>query len=259
MNRINLIFSILATVSGITHTVAASRNSLVTTNNLKATGVVKSLRTGETETYNPQPAEEQFLPASTVKTPNTRIPLQTGPTKGLHDTIRWDGQQYPVIRWNHDQCLNSAFPMSCVWFYQELASQVGNDTFLGYLHLLHYGNQQTGPDLRTFGLDSDLRISAFGQISFLEKVHSRQFPFENQYDDRLTKVMLTDSTAAYRLYAKSDWSARVEVETCWYVEYMVTAGDVWFFACNLQLDKETDALFRKDLAYRFLRDLPITS
>lgn len=236
---------------------AASLDSLVRANNLNAAVVVKSLKTGKLDVYNPQRAALQFLPASTFKIPNTLIALQTHAIRGLHDTIRWDGQHRSVDAWNHDQDLLSAFPYSCVWFYQVLAARIGNDTYLQYLQKLHYGNQLTGTDVTTFWLDGELRISALEQIGFLEKVFLRKLPFEDEHYDLLNRVMLADSTANYRMYAKTGWSARVEVETGWYVGWVITPDDVWFFACNLQINQESDALFRKELSYRFLRDLHI--
>lgn len=238
-------------------TAAASLDSLVKANNLNATVVVTSLKTGNSFTYNEARANVPFLPASTFKIPNTLIALQEGAIKGLNDTIRWDGTHRFLAEWNHDQDLASAFPLSCVWFYQELASRIGNDTYLDYLDRLNYGNRLTGPNLRTFWLDGDIRISALQQIAFIKNLYLRQFSFSDQHYDMLRRVMLTDSTSKYRMYAKTGWTARVEVETGWYVGYVETDGDIWFFACNLEIREATDARFRKELPYQYLRDLKI--
>ena len=167
MNKTKLLAPLLFLLSISIDSGAASLDSLVRANNLNAAVVVKSLKTGKLDVYNPQRAALQFLPASTFKIPNTLIALQTHAISGLHDTIRWDGQYRSVDAWNHDQDLLSAFPYSCVWFYQVLAARIGNDTYLQYLQKLHYGNQLTGTDVTTFWLDGELRISALEQIGFL--------------------------------------------------------------------------------------------
>ncbi|PKP19778.1 MAG: class D beta-lactamase, partial [Bacteroidetes bacterium HGW-Bacteroidetes-22] len=120
---------------------ADSLDSLVRANYLKTTLVVTSLKSGKQYTYNETRAGQQFLPASTFKIPNTLISLQEKAISGLHDTIRWDGNKRFIKSWNHDQDLNSAFQISCVWFFQELATRVGQDAFLSYLKKMEYGNQ----------------------------------------------------------------------------------------------------------------------
>ncbi len=236
---------------------ADSLDSLVQANHLKATIVVTSLKSTRQYTYNEFRANQQFLPASTFKIPNTLIALQEKAISGLHDTIRWDGTERFLESWNHDQDLGSAFQISCVWFYQELAARVGQEAYRIYLKKMDYGNGLTGPDVATFWLDGDIRISAHQQISFLRKLYKRELPFDQRNYDLLRRVMLTDSTTTYKMYAKTGWAARADIQTGWYVGFVETTDDVWFFACNLEIRNEEETVFRKELVYRYLRDLKI--
>ncbi|MEH0018736.1 MAG: penicillin-binding transpeptidase domain-containing protein [Desulfobacter sp.] len=114
--------------------------------------VISSLDSNTQFLNNKARAEKRLLPASTFKIPNTLIALDTGAVADEKEIIKWDGQDKGWYRWNKDQSLETAFPFSCVWFYQELAGRVGNASYLKYLDGIDYGNEQTGKNLDTFWL-----------------------------------------------------------------------------------------------------------
>lgn len=144
-------------------------------NRIDGTIVVSSLDTGKEYILNKKRSEQRFLPASTFKIPNTLIALQEGIIKDENDIIRWNGEDKGLADWNKDQNLKSAFPVSCVWFYQELAKKVGMDNYLDYLDELNYGNKKTGANVDTFWLEGEIRISAKEQIDFLKKVYKEEY------------------------------------------------------------------------------------
>ena len=89
--------------------------------NIKGTIIISSLD-GKTEyLYNKERAEKRFLPASTFKIPNTLIALGEEAISNEREVIKWDGKNREWSAWNKDQTLETAFPISCVWFYQEVA------------------------------------------------------------------------------------------------------------------------------------------
>ena len=134
--------------------------------------VLRSLDGKTQYVYNTSRAEERFLPASTFKILNTLIALEEGAIQDEREVIEWDGTDKGWEPWNADQTLATAFPLSCVWFYQALAKRVGNEAYLEQLQRVAYGNTQTGPDVTTFWLEGDLRISAMEQIELLTRLLS---------------------------------------------------------------------------------------
>ncbi len=226
-------------------------------NQIKGTMVIMALDSSAQFVYNPERANEAFLPASTFKIPNTLISLQEKVITDENEVIKWDGHSWEVKDWNHDQSLQSAFKVSCVWFYQELAKRVGNETYLTYLKKMHYGNELTGPEVSLFWLAGDIRISAWQQIAFLKTVYNQTGPFDQRNYQILKRIMLTDSTADYKIYTKTGWAARVEQEIGWYVGYVETKGKVWIFACNLDINDPAQAVYRKQIAYQGLREAGI--
>ncbi len=130
---------------------------LFTERNVKGTMIISSLDSKIEFVYNKERAEKRFLPASTFKIPNTLIALDENAIANGMETIKWDGKDKGWRPWNKDQTIETAFPLSCVWFYQELAKRVGNLKYLSHLKKINYGNKKTGPELTTFWLDGDLK------------------------------------------------------------------------------------------------------
>lgn len=221
--------------------------------NISGTVIITSLD-GEIEySYNKERAEKRFLPASTFKIPNTLIALDEGAIANEKEIIKWDGIDKGWRPWNKDQTLETAFPISCVWFYQELAKRVGNDSYLSHLDRLNYGNKQTGPDITTFWLAGDVKISAIEQIEFLKKLYRDDLPYKQEHLHLLKKLMVVDRTPTHIIRAKTGWAMRIRNQHGWYVGYAEANGLVWFFATNIEIKKKSDARYRKEITMQALK------
>lgn len=230
---------------------------LITQNDLTACVYIVKADYTDSLVVNTDRVDSMFLPASTFKIPNTLIALEEKAIKGLYDTIKWDGVTRSVDEWNHDQTLKSAFKYSCVWFYQELARRIGLEKYSIWLKKLKYGNEIAGPGVDDFWLQGDIKISAREQVTFLRKVYYREYPFSSDHYNILNRAMLVDSTADYKLFAKTGWAARLEKQVGWYVGYVESQGKVWFFAANLTINNEEEIAFRRELIIKALKDLKI--
>ncbi len=138
--------------------------------NIKGTFVIKNISTKELKIYNEKRSDSSYLPASTFKILNSMIALQSSVIKSVNDTIKWDGIDKGLKAWNKDQTMKTAFPISCVWFYQELAKRIGKTQMQKWIKLANYGNKKMGKEINNFWLEGDLRISANEQILFIEKL-----------------------------------------------------------------------------------------
>lgn len=193
-------------------------------------------------------ANKRYIPASTFKIPNTLIALEERAIKDESEVIRWDGEVRPYAAWNRDHDLSSAMAVSCVWCYQKFAQEIGDDRYLTYLKKMHYGNEKRGPDVTTFWLDGDLRISAAEQIVFLKKLYKDALPFKQAYMDITKKILTVEETTEHTIKAKTGWSGSIG----WYVGYIETKKKVWFFALNADITKDELAL-RKEIVMEALR------
>ena len=93
--------------------------------NVTGTIVVESLLGDRTFVHNPERASIEYSPASTFKIPNSLIALGLGVVDSRESLFEWDGEDKGRSQWNQDQTLESAFKVSCVWCYQEIARDVG--------------------------------------------------------------------------------------------------------------------------------------
>ncbi|MDF2949744.1 MAG: putative class beta-lactamase, partial [Sedimentibacter sp.] len=185
-----LILVLLLTLIGCNNSTMTQK--FIDDKNIDATIVVSSLNTGKEFIINKERSEQRFLPASTFKIPNTLIALQEGIVKDENEIIKWDGIDKGLVEWNKDQNLKSALPLSCVWFYQELAKEIGIENYSEYLNKLNYGNKLVGSRADNFWLEGDIRISANEQIDFLKKVYSEEYDFNKNYYKILKELLIEE-------------------------------------------------------------------
>jgi len=205
--------------------------------------------------YDEASANKPLLPASTFKIPNTLIALDEGVITEK-ELLKWDGTDRGLAAWNRDQTLASAFKSSCVWCYQELAQRIGTARYQAWLKKIDYGNALPQPGLTTFWLSGDLRISAQQQITFLKKLYKRELPCKAASYDALRRIMLVEEKPGYRLYAKTGWAGYGEKATPqigWYVGYLETGTDVWFFALNMAITKPAEGAYRQQVVMEALK------
>lgn len=254
-DRLKLLSGVLCLlyVSLNAHAEDANLAKLFQERNVTGTIVISSLDGTSNYIHNLPRAEERFLPASTFKIPNTLIALEERVITDEKEIIRWDGQDKGWKEWNKDQSLETAFPLSCVWFYQELAKRIGNERYLRHLQQMHYGNQRTGKEVTTFWLEGNLEISAIEQIAFLKKMYTGELPYMPWHIALLKQLMIVEKTPQYTIRAKTGWTMRTIPQIGWYVGYLEMKEETWFFATNIDIVKHGDEHFRQEISIEALR------
>lgn len=212
---------------------------------VEGTMVLTALRGGQTFIHDDARAARRYPPASTFKILNTLIAAQEWVVADRDTPFKWDGRQREMPDWNRDQTLTSAFKVSCVWCYQDIARKVGADTYRRYLRQVGYGVLAEPFDLTTFWLTDQLQISAQEQVAFLNTVSQRQSPFGAHAYQVLQDVMLVERTPQYSLYAKTGWAARSQPQIGWYVGYVERRDETWLFATNIDLRADRDLPLRQ--------------
>ena len=215
---------------------------------VEGTLVLESLNTKKVDIYNEKRANTSFSPASTFKIPNTLIALNEG-VVNKDSIIVWDKKVREFDAWNKDQTLQSAFKSSCVWCYKEFASKIGVEKYKKYLKELNYGNKRIGKDVTDFWLDESLRITAFEEIRFLKQLQANNLAFKQEDIDTLKNIMIDEKNENYTLRAKTGWEGRYG----WYVGYVETKDDVWFFAMNIDTKSKDDLPNRKAITLETLK------
>jgi beta-lactamase class D len=171
------------------------------------------------------------------------IGLESGVIKDADFVINWDREKYPpqanwdqepFRHWGKDQTLRSAFKYSVVWYYRELALKVGLPQMKKYVESFNYGNKTISARADNFWLDDSLKISADEQIEFLQAFYNNQLPVSKRSIDILKEIMVFEKTPEYTLSAKTGGGPIAENTVLgWYVGYLETKGNVYFFALNI--------------------------
>lgn len=229
---------------------ANSWSKIFENNNINGTFVLKNLKSQRTFIYNNKRSSKKYIPASTFKILNSMIALQEKSIISVNDTIKWDGVDKGYKLWNKDQTMYTAFPISCVWFYQELARRTGQEKMQKWLVKSDYGNRIIKNKVDNFWLEGKLAISANEQVAFLEKLINNELPFDKNIQETVKTIMITDSSESYTIHSKTGWSGGIG----WNVGYIEKDDDVWVFALNIDMNDIKKSKLRKTITYEILKE-----
>ena len=252
LNRIKLFLLVQFMLTFNLFAVDLELENIFKNKNIEGTIVIESLNTKKVYVYNDKRANMPLSPASTFKIPNTLIALNEG-IVSTNSIIFWDKTDKGMEPWNKNQTLESAFKVSCVWCYKEFASKIGLEKYKNYLEKLDYGDKIVGNDVSDFWLDGSLKITVFEQIKFLKKLYKNDLPFKIEDINTLKQIMIEEKNENFILSAKSGWSTRFEFESGWYIGFVETKDDVWFFATNLVTQGKKDLPLRKEITIESLK------
>jgi beta-lactamase class D len=185
--------------------------------------------------YNSERCAERLSPCSTYKIPHSLIALETGVIPDQNYVIEWDGTHYPVEVWNQDHTMASAVQNSVVWYFQAVATKIGEERMQAYLDKFGYGNQDISGGLTHFWLGSSLKISADEQIDFLHRLDMGDLPVSARSMDIIKEVLVLEETDAY-VYRGKTGSCTPEGEhpLGWFVGYVRYGDHSVIFATNIQ-------------------------
>jgi beta-lactamase class D len=227
---------------------------------------------GSVLVYNPQDStyysndfercKKGFLPASTFKIVNSIIGLETKVVESDSTLFKWDGKKRRLKVWEEDLMLHEAFKVSCVPCYQEIARKIGVNRMKDYLQQFNYGSMVVdSATIDNFWLEGNSRISQFQQIDFLQRLYKSQLPISERTEKIIKRVMIAEETPAYKISGKTGWATQEGNDIGWWVGYVETKGNVFFFATNVQpkagLDMEKFPALRKQITADALKALGI--
>jgi beta-lactamase class D len=223
--------------------------------------------TGRLRVHGAERASTRYLPASTFKIANTMIALETGVAEDLDLALPYDPEATPPQgwwpeSWRRDQTMRSAFRDSVYWYYQEIARRIGPERMRSYLDLWGYGNREPGPEVDSFWLYGDLRISPLEQIDFLRRLHGGELGASERSTALVKELMLLDERDGYRLSGKTGTSEVTPTrERGWLVGWREKPeGDPAFYALHMEGERvweEWPPQERKELVWEILEELGV--
>jgi beta-lactamase class D len=177
--------------------------------------------------------------------------------KDEHQSFKWDGQKRPIEAWNRDQTFRSALKNSVVWVYQEIARQVGEQREAEFVKKFAYGNEDVSGRVDHFWLDGALRVTALQQVEFLKKFYLNQLPVSERSSLIVKDMLINEANSKYILRAKTGMGVSRTPSIGWWVGWVETDDDVYFFALNLDITQDEDAPKRIIVARQCLASLGV--
>ena len=242
MKLVNLAGLMLMFLVGQGLTEAKAQNLSRVFGNTKGAFVLYDSKNNRYVRHNEARCRQRFTPASTFKIPNSLIGLETGVIRDADFVISWDRQRYPnegrpttapFIHWWQDHTLSSAMRYSVVWYYIELARQVGDQRMKKYVTQFRYGNGDTSGGIEQFWRNSSLQISADEQVDFLRRFYAEKLSVSKRSTGIVKDIILLEQTPTYRLSGKTGAAPFDGGTLAWFVGYLERDANVYFFALNM--------------------------
>ena len=158
--------------------------------------------------------------------------------------------------------MRSAFRVSCVPCYQELARKIGPDRMNAYLGKINYPGMDVHPEnIDIFWLEGNSRITPRQQVDFIRRLYEEKLPLKKSVMQAMKAIMVNEVTPEYTLSGKTGWAIRNGNNYGWFVGFIETKGTVYYLATLVEPkdQKMVDdfALARKTVTLETLRYLGI--
>jgi len=191
-------------------------------------------------TYNYNRCNKRFFACSTFKIPIALMAFDQQILQDESTVIKWDKINHGDFpNWNQDQTPNSWLQNSTVWVSQWITPQIGMNKIKKYLSLFSYGNQDMSGGLTKAWLSFTLKISAYEQIYFLEKLWKENLPISSRAIVLTKKCLpqeitpsggiLYGKTGSGFLDDRNDPNGRM---LGWFVGYLIQSNHQYVFATN---------------------------
>ena len=223
--------------------------------------------------YNRELAETRRSPCSTFKIISSLIALENGIIDPDHSTRRWSGETFWNEEWNRDLDFEEAFRASCVWYFREVADEIGQERMQEELNRLSYGNRDisdwegrlnTNNDNRAltgFWLESSLAVSPKEQAEVMERIFGEDSAYSEMAKNRLKKAMLveTQNGTESPVYGKTGMGkAQGIVVDAWFTGFAEYEEKEVYFCVYLgqKEDRDVSSAAAREIAVQILSEEP---
>ncbi|WMX12880.1 MULTISPECIES: class D beta-lactamase [unclassified Aureispira] len=260
-----LVFGIAACTSPKEEHATMNLDELYKNNQVEGCFLLKSLNSDQLYVYNSNRCERGFIPASTFKIPNSIIALETGVAMDENLYIEWDSVVRKISAWNQGHTLKSAYQVSCVPYYQEIARRIGPMKMQEWVGKLQFGRMDIQKEnLDEFWLKGKSEITPYQQLDFMERLVENKLPIKPSTAHKMRDIMLIASdSSGMEMRGKTGWGIVDEQNIGWFVGYVERPdGERFVFVNNVQagineIDDKTFMMCRKSIVGAVLKDLGV--
>jgi beta-lactamase class D len=156
--------------------------------------------------------------------------------------------------------LRSAFSVSCVWYFQELARRIGIERYRQIMPQAGYGNNDLTGGVTQFWLQSSLAVSPDEQVEFLRRMHNGKLPFSARNVETVLDIMTLkrDGQSVFRGKTGSAFDSRKNVPTLgWFIGSVTASSGDFFFATRITGGESPSGITARRITESVLSDLGI--
>lgn len=198
----------------------------------EGTFIFKDIKKDKIYIYNEEQAKTQETPESTFKIANALVALELDVVSDEYHIKRWDGVVREYDSWNQDHTLGSAMRDSAIWYYQDVARDIGANRMNVWLDKLSYGNGDSSGGINQFWLNSSLKITALEQAGFIERLYNENLPLDQSTMNTVKRMMINEEKSSYTLHGKTG-TRLTDFGLGWYVGYLETESNSYVFVTKI--------------------------
>ena len=208
--------------------------------------------------YDMEQATLRTAPNSTYKIYDALFGLEEGVIAPDDSFMAWDGTNHPFEAWNGNQDLFSAMQSSVNWYFEEIDKQIGGAAIQDYIRKIGYGNEIVNANLSSYWMQGTLKISPVEQVELLTALHNNQFDFAPENINAVKNSICLFSSEGKNFYGKTG-TGRIDGQDVngWFVGYMETTGNTYFFATNIQASENATGSKASEISLSILSDMGI--
>ncbi|MGE7463047.1 BlaR1 family beta-lactam sensor/signal transducer [Alkalihalobacillus sp. NPDC127517] len=208
--------------------------------------------------YNEEKSKLRVSPNSTYKIYSALFALEKEVIAPEESTLMWDGTKQPFEDWNKDQDVSSALQKSVNWYFKELDYRMGFDSIQSNLKNINYGNSDISGGLGEYWLESSLKISPIEQVQLLQAFYYNQLGYKDFHIQTVKESLLIEEKKDIRISGKTGTGAVNGKDiNGWFVGYVETANNTYFFATNLQNEDQASGSKAVEMTLQILEELRI--
>lgn len=200
----------------------------------------------------------RVAPNSTYKIYSALLGLENGYITPTSNDMVWNGQEYPIVEWNANQNLTTAFQNSVNWYFQLLDQTAGLEVLEDFYTNINYGNHDLSDGVSNFWLESSLKISPIEQVKMLQRFYINEFNFDANNVQTVKNALLLASNGNGNLYGKTG-TGNINGKNIsgWFIGYVETSSNIYFFALNIRATDDATGSKASDIALSILSDMNI--
>ncbi len=205
--------------------------------------------------YNQGQAQQAYPPGGTFKLFLSLVGFETG-------NIQSPGVDVSELKttWKPEREAKAVYQSSSVHYYEILSHNIGQPEIKNWMDKVQYGNADTSGGIPRFWQNGGLKISSDAQVAFMRRLYEHKLPFSEVNMEKVKGMMAIEDTMGYSLKGKTGWAEEDNEDIGWFVGYIETKDDTFFFANCIQSTDPGNPYFenaRMDIAYKIFHNLRI--